>query len=324
MTAVYITIDTEYSSGIFAREGIDCRQSNFDRSIAGKTPGGSVGVEYQMDVFDRYGLKAVFFVDPMPALIWGVEAIADVVGPIVKRGHDVQLHLHTEWLEFAGSKNPVGGRTGHNIKQFSLEEQYILLDYARATLMAAGAPPPVAFRAGNYGANDDTLMALAKLGISYETSHCPGIANSLCEITLGPDYRSPVMHQGVMEVPIGSIAGFGDAQRHAQITALSATEICAAIKFNHANQSGPFTLVSHSFELLSRDRSRINHVVKRRFERLCKQLARIKNITTETYSDRPPTLPVTREAIPLLPHNIMRTGWRLGEQALGNALYGAG
>jgi hypothetical protein len=324
MTAVYITIDTEYSSGIVAREGHDCRQSNFDRSIAGKTPGSSVGIEYQMDVFDRCGLKAVFFVDPMPALLWGVEAIADVVGPIVARGHDVQLHLHTEWLEFAGSKNPVGSRTGLNIKQFSFDEQLILLDYARTTLIAAGAPPPVAFRAGNYGANDDTLRALAKLGISYETSHCPGIANSLCDISLGPDVRGPVMHQGVMEVPIGSIAGFSGAQRHAQITALSASEICAAIKFSHANQCGPFTLVSHSFELLSRDRSRINHVVKRRFERLCKQLARMKNITTETYSDRPPTLPVTRAAIPLLPHNIMRTGWRLGEQALGNALYGAG
>lgn len=194
--------------------------------------------------------------------------------------------------------------------------------------MAAGAPPPVAFRAGNYGANDDTLRALAKLGISYETSHCPGIANSHCDITLGPDVRSPVMHQGVMEVPIGSIAGFGGAQRHAQITALSAAEICAVIKFNHVNGYGPFTLVSHSFELLSRDRSRINHVVKRRFEMLCKQLARMKNITTETYSNQPPTpsvtQPVAGAAIPLLPHSIMRTGWRLGEQALGNALYGAG
>jgi hypothetical protein len=324
MTAVYITIDTEYSSGIFAREGAGCRQSNFDRSIVGKTAAGSVGIEYQMDVFDRYGLKAAFFVDPMPALVWGVDAIADVVGPIIARGHDVQLHLHTEWLEFAGAKNPVGGRTGHNIKQFSFDEQFTLLEYARAALIAAGAPPPVAFRAGNYGANDDTLMALETLGINFETSHCPGIAGSLCDITLGPDDRSPVLHKGVMEIPISSIAGFGDAQRHAQITALSAAEICAAIQFNHANQSGPFTLVSHSFELLSRDRSRINHVVKRRFEALCKQLAKMKNITTETYSSQPPSLPAKQTDVPLLPHSIIRTGWRLGEQALGNALYGAG
>jgi peptidoglycan/xylan/chitin deacetylase (PgdA/CDA1 family) len=106
VTDVYITIDTEYSAGIYAREGFACRQSNFDRSIAGITSDGSAGISYQMDVFDRYGLKAVFFVDPMPALIWGVDSIADIVGPITERGHDVQLHLHTEWLEFAGAKKP--------------------------------------------------------------------------------------------------------------------------------------------------------------------------------------------------------------------------
>jgi hypothetical protein len=139
MTAVYITIDTEYSSGIYAREGFGCRQSNFDRSISAITPSGSVGIDYQMDVFDRYGLKAVFFVDPMPALVWGVDAIADIVGPIVERGHDVQLHLHTEWLEFAGAKSPVGDQSAQNIKQFTFDEQYALLDYAQSTLMAAGA-----------------------------------------------------------------------------------------------------------------------------------------------------------------------------------------
>jgi hypothetical protein len=118
-----------------------------------------------MDVFERHGIKAVFFVDPMPALVWGTAAIEDVVGPIVVRGHDVQLHIHTEWLELAGDANPLGMRTGMNIKDFGVEEQCVLLDYARGVLIAAGAPGPVAFRAGNYGANDDTLRALAQLGI---------------------------------------------------------------------------------------------------------------------------------------------------------------
>jgi peptidoglycan/xylan/chitin deacetylase (PgdA/CDA1 family) len=324
MTDVYITIDTEYSAGIYAREGFGCRQNNFDRSIAGFTPAGAVGIGYQMDVFDRYDLKAVFFVDPMPALVWGVDSIADIVGPIIERGHDVQLHLHTEWLEFAGEKNPIGNRTGQNIKQFSLSEQYALLDYAQSTLMSAGAPKPVAFRAGNYGANDDTLRALAKLGIAYETSHCPGIAGSLCDISLGSNDRCPVIHHGVLEVPIGSIASFKGAQRHAQITALSADELIAAIKFDDANQYGPFTLVSHSFELLSRDRSRINHIVKRRFEKFCRKLAKLKGVKTATYSASPPSAHQPNINKPILPHNFIRTGFRLSEQVLGNALYGAG
>lgn len=132
MTALYFTIDTEYSPGLTARGGRDTRQENFARSIACTTSNGAVGVGYQLDVFDRCGLKAVFFVDPMPALLWGVEAIADVIGPIIERGHDVQLHVHTEWLVLAGVDNPLGSRTGTNLKDFTFEEQCLLLRGGRA------------------------------------------------------------------------------------------------------------------------------------------------------------------------------------------------
>jgi hypothetical protein len=128
MTQIYITIDTEYSAGLYKRAPDSSHRSNFDLSIAGKTPKGDVGIEFQMDVFDRHGLKAVFFVDPMPALVWGTQAITDIVRPIIDRGHDVQLHVHTEWLEYAGANNPVGNRVGLNIKDFNIGDQSILLD----------------------------------------------------------------------------------------------------------------------------------------------------------------------------------------------------
>ncbi len=323
MTAIYITIDTEYSSGFAARAGGAERAANFARSIACETPDGAVGVGYQLDVFEEHGLKAVFFVDPMPALLWGVAAIEDVVGPIVARGHDVQLHLHTEWPALAGTANPLGPKTGINIKDFAFEDQCRLIERARALLVAAGAPAPVAFRAGNYGANDDTLRALAACSLRYDTSHCPGIAGSLCDISLGTEDRQPLHHAGVIEVPIGCIAGFSGRLRHAQVTALTAGEVLSAIRHARREGTDSFTLVSHSFELLSRDRQRVNHIVKRRFEQLCAGLARLDGVNTATYADLPP---VVREQIAtssILPHNPLRTGRRLAEQALANALYGA-
>lgn len=75
--------------------------------------------------------------------------------------------------------------------------------------MAAGAPAPVAFRAGNYGANDDTLRALATLGITYDSSHCPALVGGACQISLGPDDRDPELHHGVIEVPAGTIDTLG-------------------------------------------------------------------------------------------------------------------
>lgn len=321
MTKILITIDTEYDFGFTRRNGVASRCENFIRSIACRTPSGAVGTDYQMDVLDRHGMKAVFFVDPMPALVWGTAAIEDVVGPIVARGHDVQLHIHTEWLELAGGANPLGARTGTSIKDFSFEEQGVLLDYARATLVAAGGSAPVAFRAGNYGANDDTLRALAHLGIAFDTSHCPGIAGSLCDISLTAQDRAPMQHCGVIEVPVGCIAAPGGGLRHAQLTALSAGEILAALTYAQKHDVADFTLVSHSFELLSRDRARINRVVKRRFERLCAALG-AREIASGTYRLDPPA--AGQRAVPVLPYNPLRMGWRLAEQALSNALYGAG
>ena len=322
MTALYITIDTEYSFGFASRDNGAGRGENFARSIVCDTPGGPIGIEYQMDVFDACGLKAVFFVDPMPALVWGVEAITDIVAPIVERKHDVQLHLHSEWLEIAGPANPLKGRTGRNIKDFRFEEQCLLLDYARDMLVAAGAPRPVAFRAGNYGANDDTLRALCALGIGYDTSHCPGIAVSECGIGLGTDCRSPVEYLGVIEVPIACIGNRGGGLRHAQITALSAEEMMAGLRHARDCDHASFTLVSHSFELASRDRLRANHLLKRRFERMCEGLAAMQGVATATYSDAPPSVDTRRGQAPPLPYNPWRTGKRMAEQAISNLLYG--
>ncbi len=322
-TRVFITIDTEYSSGLYTGAGAADRAENYARSIACITPEGSSGIAHKLDLLKRYGQKAVFFVDPMPALVWGVAAIEDVVGPILAAGQDVQLHCHTEWLGIAGSANPLPSKAvGTYLFDFPFEEQCKVLDYARTTLIAAGAPAPVAFRAGNYGANDDTLRALAAIGIHYDSSHCPALPTGASRISLGAENRDPVGHLGVIEVPVGAIATLGGGLRHAQITALTLSEMLAAIR--HARDTGrdSFTLVSHSFELINRRSQSVNHVVRRRFTGLVKALAGMRRVETGTYAAAPPQLRLTggNSALPASP---LRTGIRLAEQFVSNALYGA-
>ncbi|MEL7219000.1 MAG: hypothetical protein AAGK01_11290, partial [Pseudomonadota bacterium] len=279
MTRVYVTIDTEYSSGLVTGLGPADRAENYARSISCLTPDGPAGITHKLELLNRYGQKAVFFVDPMPALVWGVAAIEDIVAPILEAGQDVQLHCHTEWLEIAGRANPLeSGRTGRNIADFPFEEQCELLALARNFLVAAGTPPPVAFRAGNYGANDDTLQALAAIGLRYDTSHCPALTEDGNTISLGPDDRDPLLHKGMIEVPVGSIGTLGGGQRHAQITALTLAEMRAAIRHARDTDRLAFTLVSHSFELINRRKLAVNHVVRRRFEGLCKSLSTMKGV----------------------------------------------
>lgn len=318
MLKLFITIDTEYSAGLYKGPALSSLADNYQHSIACETSKGEAGIRHQMDILDRHGLKAVFFVDPLPALIWGPRATADIVEPILARGHDVQLHLHTEWLAFAKS-NPLGNSTGQNIKDFTLAEQQQLIGIAIDLLVEAGAPRPVAFRAGNYGADDNTLRALAHHDISYDSSFCPGIANSDCTISLADNHYLPTEHCGVIEVPIGAIQSLRGGKRHGQLTALSVREMKAALSHAADQAMDSFTLVSHSFELLSRDRKRINSIVDRRFRQLCRWLGSQTHIETATYRRSPPIVP-ERETASLLPHSPVRTAERMAQQAIGNLL----
>ena len=324
MTRVFITIDTEYSSGLYTGPGPADRAENYARSIACLTPNGPTGITHKLELLQRYGQKAVFFVDPMPALVWGVAAIEDIVAPIITAGQDVQLHCHTEWLGIAGAANPLSsGRTGKNIADFPFDEQCQLLDYARATLMAAGAPTPVAFRAGNYGASDDTLRALAAIGMAYDSSHCPALPDGACRISLGPEDREPVLHEGLIEVPVGTIGTMTGGQRHAQITALTLAEMLAAIRHARVGQRESFTLVSHSFELINRRKLAVNRIVRRRFSGLLRALTVMDGVETGTFADSPPKLTALGGNSQPLPATAMRTSMRYAEQLVSNTLYGA-
>ncbi len=154
---VFLTVDTE----VWPRHP-DWLKSNLEadieRDIHGMTGAGEFGIGYQMDVLNAHGLKAVFFVESLFACAVGVEPLRKIVTAIQKSGHEAQLHVHPEWL--AWLPHPLlGERRGQNLKNFSLDEQLVLLRAASANLREAGVPNIRAFRAGNYGADFNTLRA---------------------------------------------------------------------------------------------------------------------------------------------------------------------
>jgi hypothetical protein len=321
ITDVYLTVDTELSSMHFRRFGVAGLDDNFATSILGRTAAGDFGIGYQMERLDAFGLKGVFFVDPLVALVAGQDMVDRIVHPILDAGHDVQLHAHSEWIELA--QTPLtDGRIGRNMGDFNLEDQVRILEYGIERLMAAGAPRPVAFRAGNYGANDDTLRALARLGVRYDTSYSPDYEDSVCGISMPSGSALPVWREDVIEVPVSAISSPSGGSRHAQITALSAQEMIAALAYAALNRHPSFTIVSHSFELLSRQRDKPNKIVVRRFDQLCEVIAASPRLRAATYVGNPPE-PVAGDLVfERLPHSLARTLLRNGEQAVSNGLYG--
>ena len=316
-TAVIISIDTEYSSGAYAAGHGRNADTAWDLAL-GCGDAGGVGIAHQMSLMDQAGIRGTFFVDPMPALVWGQGAIDRVVEPILRAGHDVQLHCHTEWLALAPG-NGLSEATGRNIKDFPLADQQRILAYGIARLEAAGAPRPVAFRAGNYGANDDTLRALAALGVAYDSSFPAGLACD-CDISSALGDVRPHNREGVIEVPIAGIAA-GGGMRHAQVTSVSADEMVAGIRHAAAHEWPAFVMVSHSFELFDRKRMKPNRIVARRFAALCDAIGKIDGINPRAgFADV--AVDERIAPLPLLPEAKTRTMRRYAEQALSNVLYG--
>ncbi|MCP1470084.1 hypothetical protein J3E64_001771 [Sphingobium sp. OAS761] len=313
MTALLITVDTELSAS-FQQRGLSIAD-NIDRSIWGRTRDGMHGIGWQMDVLDRFGLKGVFFVDPMPALVHGPDFLAPIVHDIAGRGHEVQMHIHTEWLAWAG-QSPVDGRQGRNIGDFSLADQIILLGLARDLLERAGAPAINAFRAGNFGANEDTLRALAKIGIAWDSSVNAAWLGRDCRIKASPGQIGAEWRHGVAELPVSGISDRPGGFRPAQICAMSAAEMRAGLRHAVAEEQDAYVAVTHSFEMLSRDRCRPNGTVKARFEALCRTAADLPQVRGAGFhdlscdvADRPPRH-LTRAA-----PDRMRTMMRVAEQA---------
>lgn len=321
MLPVLITVDTEYNFAAWRDGSAASLAENAALSIDCRARDGSLwGVGHQMDLLDRYGQRGVFFVDPMAALVWGPRAVDHVVHPILARGHDVQLHCHSEWLD-AAPRNPITARRGSNMHDFPLADQIALLQWGIERLVESGAPRPVAFRAGNYGANDDTLRALAAVGLRYDSSVTPGFADSACSIDGRAGDIRPVERHGVVELPVAAMGSSRDGLRHVQLTAISGREMRAAIR-HAARASWPaFTLVSHSFELFHRQRRLGNRIVERRFESLCAFLANDPSANSATFKDLAgpwaPPLTTTTDAELALPRISRRREWeRLGEQAI--------
>lgn len=317
MTAVLITIDTELSA-LLHQKGASAR-ANFDSSIRGLCRAGAFGIGWQMSVLDRHGLKGVFFIDPMPALALGEAVIADIVGMVVAGGHDVQLHAHPEWLEWA-SDSPVDGRRGRNMADFTLTDQVALLNYGCGVLERAGAPRPVAFRAGNFGANDDTLRALAVVGLAWDTSVNAAFMGGECPIDVTTEQNFPVALQSIIELPVSGLYDRGSHFRPAQVCAMSAWEMRDTVR--HAADAGHpvVTVVTHSFEMLSRDRARPNRTVMARFEALCRFVERHPVLRTAVLADLDPGKVVMADA-PRLGPNRVRTFARVVEQGLATMIY---
>ena len=325
---VFITVDTEWwPRSANWRDG--AYQADVQRDFYGETPAGDFGVPYQIKTLNKYGLKGVFLIESFFPEVVGIEPLRELVKIIQDGGQDAQLHLHTEWLAWmTEAQSPLPGRTGKNLKDFSADEQTILLKRGLSNLAAAGANNVNAFRAGNYGGNFDTLIALQRNGIACDTTHNTCYLDSDCGMRTSDWLLQPRTIHGVREFPVTFFSDYPGHLRHAQLCACSFGEMKAALLNAWRRGWQSFVIVSHSFELI-RNRKKPGAIPKpdptviRRFEQLCRFLERNPDkFQTRCFGD------IDLGAIPESPSStnqelerplasrIDRTAWRIGEQLI--------
>ncbi len=242
----------------------------FCKYIYGTTSKGNYGLPYKLDVLKHYGLPGVFFIEPLFALRFGEQPLSEIVGLVRENEQEVQLHLHTEWVDEARKPLFEGIQTKRqHLKDFSLEEQTILIAEGARLLRRAGSGDFNAFRAGGFAFNSDTLSALAVNGISFDSSYNARRFGLDSGVMPGVPIMDSVECRSIYEYPMTVFNDGTGSLRNAQLTACSYKEMEGLLWQALETGRNSFVILSHSFELLNRAKNRADDVVVKRFQKLC-------------------------------------------------------
>ena len=255
-TYVLLTVDTEadiYKGQIVPLEKmVYCRINGID-----------YGIHRMMDLADRFNVTMTFFVSVFEHRRMGIEPVMKVCKDIDQRGHEVQLHTHPNW------------NYSHRFMWgYPLEKQIELIREGKEIIYKCIGRNPIAHRAGGFGANEETLIALNENDIKVDSTFLYGQYSRLNHSKLQPNNVS--RFNGVLEIPVTVFNQFKIGSIHPKrpfdINANSFSELKFVL--NSARKLGlPFVnLLMHSFSFVhfGKDKQNFrpnNHDLKK-FEKL--------------------------------------------------------
>ena len=195
-TGIIVTVDTETYP-------INGALPPFDLNIYGRLGGSEYGVNRIMDICEKYDMRGTFFVDVYMHHHYGEEPVRSLCRTIGRRGHDVQLHAHANWIP---------NHPHEFVSRYPLSEQIEIIAEGKRLIGDWTGTAPAAFRAGAYGLNLDTIKALEVNGFKADASYFPHHRN--CELsgqlnnkhgnkifTIGSVHELPVTTYWLLDTP---------------------------------------------------------------------------------------------------------------------------
>jgi hypothetical protein len=244
--------------------------ASFERYVYGHSTHGDYALPKTLAILNTYGLKGVFFVEPLFATRFGGKYLEIIVRLIRDAGHEIQLHLHPEWTD--ESIEPIIENCAtkrQHLNYYTLDEQTALIAHGRKMLELAGSGPITAFRSGSFAANWDTFEALRRNALLLDSSLNRCYSISAPDVLQENASRTAFVVQGVTTYPVTVLKdGFGK-DRPAQVGACSFGEMHDALLSAQSKGLFEFVVVSHNFEMLKTGSCEPDWIVVKRFERLC-------------------------------------------------------
>lgn len=137
--------------------------NHVDHLIWCRFGGQEYGISRLCDVLDEHQLKANFMLDFAGCELYGDAAMQAVGEYLLSRGHELHVHLHSEWLVRRwGLELGLSGPVGMDRLDAALNQRF--MDYAADKHRALFDLEPCAFRAGGFLFNQHTVQAAEQAG----------------------------------------------------------------------------------------------------------------------------------------------------------------
>ncbi|MDD2557122.1 MAG: polysaccharide deacetylase family protein [Desulfuromonadaceae bacterium] len=276
LPGIFITFDVECSMG-GAWGSPSVKPVSPRLGMMGEYGGRQLGVPLICDILARNDLKATFFLEPFNADLGWPGETEPVAQYLMERGQDVQLHIHPNHVHYGLIQAGKEIRRTDQMADLDREQQRKMIVSGADLLEKWCGTRPIAFRAGNMGASEETLAALFEAGLWIDSSYAFPYVGGQCRFLDPERYNGSKWYGEVLEVALSAyeqpkLPGMYPA-KPVDLMGSSFEECRDAVRMI-CEAGGDSVLILHSFSLFKvRDMQysggKLNRVVTRRFERFC-------------------------------------------------------
>jgi peptidoglycan/xylan/chitin deacetylase (PgdA/CDA1 family) len=289
---VFITVDVECSMGGAWQNG-SLKPVPPSRAIWGEYGNEKLGLPLIVEILEEHGLAGTFFVEAFTDDQGYPGQTERVCEYLLDHGQDIQLHIHPNHKHYGLKQQGKPHPRTDCIADLSPHDQLAMLQEGSERIQRWTGRRPVAFRAGNMGASEETLDQVAAAGLRIDSSYVFSYAGGQCRFSPDGPYNGSKWYGDVLELALSAFYQLRFPGLHPakplDLMSISFEESRDAIR-RICGAGADAVAILHSFSLfkwrnVQYDGGRPNRIITRRFRRFCRWLAGAEGFPTHTFSE---------------------------------------